>query len=107
MRFFVVSVGFQANSGIRLNMKYRVRLSGFFSICYVGVLAMLSVNSSFRHEGDEICAVLGYYTARSGNSLPTFRHILLGLIGCTETLAKIYHYALRNNPEQRRSQTYT
>ena len=24
----------------------------------------------------EICAVLGYYTAYSGNSLPTFRNIL-------------------------------
>jgi len=102
----VVSVGFQANSGIRLNMKCRVRLSDFFSIRYVGVLAMLSVISGFCGKRDEICAVLCYYTARSGNSLPAFRHILSGLIGCTETLAKNYHYALRNNPEQRRSQTY-
>jgi hypothetical protein len=29
--------------------------------------------SGFRHEADENCALLGYYTAYSGNSLPTFR----------------------------------
>ena len=29
--------------------------------------------SGFRHEVDERCDLLGYYTASSGNSLPTFR----------------------------------
>jgi hypothetical protein len=29
----------------------------------------------------------------------------MGPIGCPETSARIYHYMLRNNPEERRSQT--
>jgi hypothetical protein len=29
--------------------------------------------SSFRREVDENCSLLGYYAARSSNSLPTFR----------------------------------
>jgi hypothetical protein len=33
----------------------------------------MSVFSGFRREGDENCALLGCYTARSGNFLPTFR----------------------------------
>jgi len=28
--------------------------------------------SGFRQEVDENCAILGYYAASSGNSLPTF-----------------------------------
>ena len=32
-----------------------------------------SVLSSFHREVDENCALLGYYAASSGNSLPTFR----------------------------------
>jgi hypothetical protein len=31
------------------------------------------VTSSFRREVDEICALLGYHAAYSGNSLQTFR----------------------------------
>ena len=31
------------------------------------------VTSGFRLEADEICALLGYYAASSGNLLPTFR----------------------------------
>ena len=31
------------------------------------------VTSGIRSEVDENCAVLGYYAASSGNSLPTFR----------------------------------
>ena len=31
------------------------------------------VISGFRREADEICAVLGYYTGRGGNSFQTFR----------------------------------
>jgi hypothetical protein len=27
---------------------------------------------SFGHKGEEICALLGYYAARSDNSLPNF-----------------------------------
>jgi len=29
------------------------------------------VNSGFRHEGAENCALLGYYAASSGNLLPS------------------------------------
>jgi hypothetical protein len=29
--------------------------------------------SGFRHDVDEICFLLGYYTALSGSSLPMFR----------------------------------
>jgi hypothetical protein len=33
--------------------------------------------SGFRRDADEICAVLGYYAASSGNRLPTFRDNVL------------------------------
>jgi hypothetical protein len=36
----------------------------------------MSMISSFRREVDEICVLLGYCTASSGNSLPTFRNNL-------------------------------
>jgi hypothetical protein len=52
------------------------------------------VISSFRREVDENCDILGYYAANSGNSLP---------IGCPETSVRNYHYALRNNAEERSS----
>ena len=35
--------------------------------------AVNRVIADFRPEGDESCAVLGYYVASSGNYLPTFR----------------------------------
>jgi len=37
------------------------------------VLAALCVISCFRREVGENCALLGYYAASSGDSLPTFR----------------------------------
>jgi hypothetical protein len=51
------------------------------------------VISGFRREGDENCALMGYYAAISGNSLQTFRDNLssslnLGPIGCPETSAR-------------------
>jgi hypothetical protein len=33
----------------------------------------LHIISGFRRDADEICALLGYNTASSGNPLPTFR----------------------------------
>ena len=33
----------------------------------------LGVTSGFRHDVDEICALLRYYAALSGSSVPTFR----------------------------------
>jgi len=51
------------------------------------------------------CAVLSYYTASSGNSLPTFRTTLktieMGPIGCPERPAMNYRCSLRNSPEKR------
>ena len=38
------------------------------------------VISGFRREEDENCALLGYYAASSGNSLPRFRGQLIGPI---------------------------
>jgi len=46
----------------------------------------------------EICALLGYYTAYSGISFPTFRDI------CPETSVRNYRFTLHNIPEERRSQ---
>jgi hypothetical protein len=34
---------------------------------------MIRVSSGFRLDTDDICAILGYYAAYSGNSVPTFR----------------------------------
>jgi hypothetical protein len=57
-------------------------------------------------------ALLGYYTAPSGNTLPTFRDNLsvpssrvkkslnIGGIGCPETSVKDCHSMLRNVPEE-------
>jgi len=68
------------------------------------------VISGFRREVDEICALLGYYAAYSGNSLLTFRDILSvpslkgqGPIVCSEASVRNYHFTLPNIPEYRRS----
>jgi len=51
------------------------------------------------------CALIFYYTASSGNFLPTFRYHdpEVGPIACPETSVRNYHYSLRNNSEERRS----
>jgi hypothetical protein len=74
------------------------------------------VISGFRHDVYEICTLLGYNAAYSGNSLLKFRDNLsvlssrvkeirlkTGLVGCPETSLRNYHYTLRNVPEERRS----
>ena len=38
-----------------------------------GLLWRCHVESDFRRDVDEICALMGYYAASSGNRLPTFR----------------------------------
>jgi hypothetical protein len=93
------------------------------------------VNTSFCREADENCALLGYYTASSGNSLPTFRDKLpahfqgstildtyqrfgmtyqshfqviplkMGPKGCPETAIRNYYNSLRNSPVERTPQT--
>jgi hypothetical protein len=69
----------------------------------------LRVISSFPREVDEICALLGYYAAQIGNSLPKtqpkvpifkgqdFFTLEEGSIGYVETSARNYHHTLRNN----------
>jgi len=71
------------------------------------------VISGFRHEVADNCALLGYYAASSGNSLPTFRDNLSGpifngqefknggRISYSEMSVRNYHYPLRNSPEER------
>ena len=64
------------------------------------------VISGFRSDVDENCALLGYYAASSGNSLPTFRDNLSIPSsrvenGCHATSVRNYLYSMRNNPEKR------
>ena len=69
--------------------------------------------SGIHRQVDENCVFQGCYAASSGNSLPTFRENLSGLTHvwttdwCPDLLsvtsARIYHYLLRMNPEERRS----
>jgi hypothetical protein len=63
----------------------------------------------------EICALLGYYAALNGSSVPTFRANLsfpssrdgkMGPIDCPETSVQNYHLTLRNIPEERRSHVH-
>jgi hypothetical protein len=70
--------------------------------------------STFRRD-DEICALLGYYAASSGNPLPTFRDNVfvspslnsrtskMGPMYCPETSVEDYHSTLPYTPEERRS----
>ena len=66
-----------------------VRISNNYSVFYVILYS----------------ALLGYYTANSGNSLPTFRdNISVPSSGprvCPETSVRNYHYSLCNSPEER------
>jgi hypothetical protein len=82
----------------------------------------------------EICSLLGYYAAYSGNSLPTFRDnqsipssrdfkkskfprisfpwlslnpLKIGLTDYPETSAMNYHYTLRDIPEERKSHLHS
>ena len=39
----------------------------------IQTMTNLCVTSGFHHNVDDICAILGYYAAYSGNSVPKFR----------------------------------
>jgi len=69
------------------------------------------VISGFHREVDGNYALLGYYAASSGNSLPTFLFGFLilenGTDGLSRNVGKNYNYALRNNPEERSSHEVT
>jgi hypothetical protein len=75
--------------------------------------------SGYHREIDENCALLGFYAASSGLSLPTFRDNLLvlssglflelltredGTDSLSEMLIRNFRYTLHNNPEERRYQ---
>ena len=62
--------------------------------------------SGFRREVDENCALLGYYAASNGNSLPTLRDNRSVPCLTLETSVRICHYSLRNNPEKRFTYIY-
>jgi hypothetical protein len=82
----------------------------------MGKKTVFCVISGFRRHVDENCALLGYYTASNGNYLPTFRDNLSvpsskvknpgRPTGCPQTLVRNCHYSLRNNPQQRSSQSF-
>ena len=72
------------------------------------------VIAGFCCKADENYALLGYYTASSGNFLPMFQnnllvpsskdeHCKMGPTGCPRTSVRNYHYLLYNNPEERSS----
>jgi hypothetical protein len=77
------------------------------------------VISGFRREVYENCALLGYYAASSGNSLPTFRNNplvpssrVIGFLTLDDWIDRLsrnygrnYHYSLRNSPEELRFHT--
>ena len=80
----------------------------------------LCVITGFHREVGEICALLGYYKAHSGNYLPTFRGQHIGLNskdqeisggegkmfssnGLSQKSVRNYHYTQHNIPEKHRS----
>jgi hypothetical protein len=63
----------------------------------------LRVISGFCREVSENCALLGYYAARTGNFLPTFRDNISVPFSGFRTSGRNYHYSLRNNTEERSS----
>jgi hypothetical protein len=95
----------------------------FRNICRCPSCRLRCVISAFRSEVAKNCALLGYYAARSGNFLRTFRDIVsgpsagfknlsppstlrMGTMGCPETSVRNYDLSLRNNPEGRNSYVY-
>jgi len=59
---------FRDESGTDYTMGWTIQ-----NLIPAGTRRFSCVNSGFRREVDENCAVLGYYAAGSGNSLPTFQ----------------------------------
>jgi len=65
---------------------------------------ILQIATELNHAALENCALLAYYAASSGNSLPTFRHNLsvpdfwplkMGPICFPETSVRSYHHSPR------------
>jgi hypothetical protein len=79
---------------------------------------MLAFISGLRHNVNELCALLRYYTALCGNCFLMFQDNVsvassrvkslrkkkkMGPIHCPETLVNVYHMMPHNIPEQNRS----
>jgi hypothetical protein len=58
--------------------------------------------SSFHHDVDEMCALLGYHAEWSCNPLVTFG-TMYGSYRCADMLVKDYHSTLHDTLEERRS----
>ena len=68
------------------------------------------VTRSFRREVDKICAFLGCCAARQptvtifkGQEFKRYSPLKIGLISCTETSVRSYHYSQGNRPEEQGS----
>jgi hypothetical protein len=83
----------------------------FFAVFPPWGIASILTDRLYRNQQPKNCALLVYYAANSGNSLPTFRDNISALslgqrrgpIGCPETSVRNYHCSLRNSPEERSS----
>jgi hypothetical protein len=51
----------------------RVQRSATRRLRHAGTSVLLCLISGFRSDVDQVCGLLGYYAAQSGNSIPTFR----------------------------------
>jgi hypothetical protein len=106
-----------ADSDPEIRFSGRVQNALFYPFFPSSCLNLQEMNiavSGFRRDVDEICALLGYYAASSGNPLPTFRDNVsvpspsvktsnfLTLGGGTSI--KVYHCTLRNTAAECRSQ---
>ena len=94
--------------------------SGRGAACWCQTFSKISSNKNNKRRNlskGENCALLNYYTASSGNPLPTFRDNLsvsssrvkkssslkVRQITCPETSVRNYHYSLHYKPEERSS----
>ena len=105
----------------------------YFIFIFFITTTTIRENSGFRREVHGNCVLLGYYTASSGKSFPTFRDNLSvpssrtktgqnfedgterlfrsrleagGTEGRPETSVRNYHCSISNSPEERGSHNY-
>ena len=68
------------------------------------VSSLFCVISDFRRDVQEICDLLGFNAASSGNPIPTFRASLsveMGMKSCPEMSVRNYHITQREIPGKR------
>ena len=65
------------------------------------------LTSALRREVEEICALLGCYSAYSGTTYrPHPDPCQMGRTGCPETSVRNYHCMLHNSPKERSSRIH-